>query len=61
MPTYEYKCKACEHGFETVQRMVDEPLKKCPECGKEELSKVISASGFQLKGTGWYETDFKTK
>ena len=61
MPTYEYKCKDCKHNFEVVQRMVDEPLKECPECKKEELQKVISASGFQLKGTGWYETDFKNK
>jgi putative FmdB family regulatory protein len=59
MPTYEYKCKACDNEFEVVQRMVDEPLVECPKCKKPELKKVISGCGFQLKGTGWYQTDFK--
>lgn len=61
MPTYEYKCKECEHGFEIVQRMSDDKLTTCPECGKESLTKVISAHAFHLKGEGWYETDFKHK
>ena len=61
MPTYEYQCKACGHALEAFQRMSDAPLTDCPSCGKAMLEKKISASGFQLKGTGWYETDFKGK
>ena len=60
MPIYEYKCGACGHTFEAFQKMVDDPLKECPECKKLELKKLISASAFRLKGDGWYETDFKT-
>jgi len=60
MPIYEYKCEACGHAFEAFQKMVDDPLKECPECKKLELKKLISASAFRLKGDGWYETDFKT-
>ncbi|HDK38173.1 MAG TPA: zinc ribbon domain-containing protein [Thiolapillus brandeum] len=60
MPFYEYRCGACEHEFEAMQKMSDAPLKECPECGKLELVKLISASGFRLKGGGWYETDFKS-
>lgn len=52
MPTYNYKCKKCEHDFETIQRISDEPLKDCPKC-EGELQKVIYASKFQLKGGGW--------
>ncbi len=59
MPIYEYSCKACAHALEKMQKMSDAPLKDCPECGKPELTKLISASGFRLKGSGWYETDFK--
>jgi len=59
MPFYEYQCKACSHSLEALQKMSDEPLTDCPECGKSELSKLISASGFKLTGSGWYETDFK--
>ena len=61
MPIYEYRCGACGHQREFLQRLSDAPLKKCPECGKPELSKLVSAAGFQLKGTGWYATDFKNK
>ncbi|MDH4273870.1 MAG: zinc ribbon domain-containing protein [Gammaproteobacteria bacterium] len=61
MPTYEYQCNACGHALEAFQRMADAPLTDCPACGKPMLEKKISASGFQLKGTGWYETDFKGK
>lgn len=60
MPIYEYSCKACGHHLEALQKMSDVPLIDCPECGKAELSKQISASGFRLKGGGWYETDFKS-
>lgn len=59
MPTYEYQCRECAHTFEVVQRMSDESLETCPDCNQDTLHKLISAVGFQLKGTGWYETDFK--
>ncbi len=60
MPIYEYECQACEARLEKIQKMSDEPLVSCRECGKPELKKVISAAAFRLKGSGWYETDFKT-
>jgi putative FmdB family regulatory protein len=59
MPIYEYQCQACEHEFEALQKMSEDLLKECPECQKPELKKLISASGFRLKGSGWYESDFK--
>lgn len=59
MPIYEYKCKSCEHKFDKIQKISDDPLRDCPDCGEPELVKLISAAGFRLKGTGWYETDFK--
>jgi putative FmdB family regulatory protein len=59
MPIYEYECKACGHRKEAIQKMSDDPLVDCPECSKPELKKLVSASGFRLKGGGWYETDFK--
>ncbi len=61
MPIYEYKCTACDHRLEKLQRMSDDPLKDCPECELPELTKLVSAAGFRLTGTGWYETDFKNK
>jgi len=61
MPIYEYKCTACDHRMEKLQRMSDAPLKDCPECQQPELTKLVSAAGFRLTGTGWYETDFKNK
>lgn len=60
MPIYEYECKACGHHLEALQKLSDAPLKKCPECGKPALYKLMSAAGFRLKGAGWYETDFKS-
>lgn len=60
MPIYEYVCKACDHELEALQKLSAEPLKECPVCEKTELVKKISAAGFRLKGTGWYETDFKS-
>ncbi|MDH3288339.1 MAG: zinc ribbon domain-containing protein [Betaproteobacteria bacterium] len=60
MPIYEYRCGACGLQKEFLQRLNDVPLRDCPECGKPELAKLISAAGFQLKGTGWYATDFKS-
>lgn len=59
MPIYEYQCESCHHSLDALQKMSDDPLKKCPECGEESLNKLISAPGFRLKGDGWYETDFK--
>lgn len=59
MPLYEYQCKACNHELEALQKISAEPLVECPECKKPELAKKISAAGFRLKGSGWYETDFK--
>ncbi len=61
MPIYEYRCGNCGHEQEFMQRMSDAPMKKCPKCGKSALKKLLSAAGFQLKGTGWYATDFKDK
>ncbi|MDH3327526.1 MAG: zinc ribbon domain-containing protein [Gammaproteobacteria bacterium] len=60
MPIYEYECKKCGHKMEALQRMSDDPLKDCPECNAPELKKLISAAGFRLSGSGWYETDFKS-
>lgn len=60
MPIYEYACRACEHEFESLQKMSDPALTECPECKANELFKKISAAGFRLKGGGWYETDFKS-
>ncbi len=60
MPIYEYQCDACQHRCEVLRKISDEPLTKCPACGKETLQKLMSASGFRLKGEGWYETDFKS-
>ena len=61
MPIYEYQCKACEHVFDVLQKMSDDPLTYCPECGEPQLRKLMSAPNFRLKGGGWYETDFKDK
>lgn len=61
MPIYEYQCTSCGHQMEAFQKISEKPLKKCPECQKSTLQKLVSAAGFQLKGTGWYATDFKTK
>ena len=59
MPIYEYRCNECKHEVEALQRFADPPLVKCPACGKDALTKLVSAAGFQLKGSGWYETDFR--
>ena len=61
MPIYEYKCEDCEHQMEAIQKISDDPLKECPACGNPSLKKLVSAAAFRLKGTGWYETDFKSK
>ncbi len=59
MPIYEYQCQACGNEHEALQKMSADPLIICPACNKPELKKKISAAGFRLKGSGWYETDFK--
>lgn len=61
MPIYEYACQQCHHHLEKLQKLSDEPLSLCPQCGEASLQRLMSAAGFQLKGTGWYETDFKHK
>lgn len=61
MPFYEYQCKSCGHELEAMQKVSDAPLRKCPECGKAQLNRLMSAPVFRLKGGGWYETDFKDK
>ena len=59
MPIYEYRCESCEHKLEKLQRMSDGDLVDCPECEKPALKRLVSAAAFRLKGSGWYETDFK--
>ncbi len=60
MPIYEYECEACGHRTEALQKVSDAPLTQCPECDRLALRKLVSAAGFRLKGSGWYETDFKS-
>ena len=60
MPIYEYKCQACQKEFEVLRKISDEPLTDCPQCNEPALKKKVSAAAFRLKGSGWYETDFKT-
>ena len=59
MPIYEYRCSACGQEHEVLQKVSEPPLTECPACGKPELQKQLTAAGFQLKGSGWYATDFK--
>ncbi|MEJ7667523.1 MAG: FmdB family zinc ribbon protein [Casimicrobiaceae bacterium] len=59
MPIYEYRCSACGHELEVLQKFADSPLVTCAKCGHATLTKLVSAAGFQLKGSGWYQTDFK--
>jgi putative FmdB family regulatory protein len=60
MPIYEYRCAGCGHHLDVLQKMTDAPLRKCPDCGKSQLKRLMSAPQFRLKGSGWYETDFKS-
>ena len=60
MPIYEYRCDACGHELEALQKLSEESLKDCPECNAAALRRLVSAPTFRLKGGGWYETDFKT-
>jgi putative FmdB family regulatory protein len=59
MPIYQYRCGACGQEHEALQKASEPPLVDCPACGKPALSKLLTAAGFQLKGSGWYATDFK--
>lgn len=59
MPIYEYECSACGHRLEVIQKVSDSALIECPACGERHLRKLVTAAAFRLKGTGWYETDFK--
>ena len=58
MPIYEYQCNACGHEFEEWQRITDKPIRKCPKCEACKVEKLVSRSSFQLKGGGWYVTDY---
>jgi putative FmdB family regulatory protein len=60
MPIYEYLCAACGHQEDHLQKISEPALTKCPACGKKKYSKQLTAAGFQLKGSGWYATDFKS-
>ncbi|MGQ3051414.1 MAG: FmdB family zinc ribbon protein [Roseateles sp.] len=59
MPIYAYRCSACGHAKDVLQKLSDAPLTTCPACAAESFSKQVTAAGFQLKGSGWYATDFK--
>jgi putative FmdB family regulatory protein len=59
MPIYAYKCSSCGHGADVMQKLADAPLTVCPACGQPHFAKQLTAAGFQLKGSGWYSTDFK--
>ncbi len=59
MPIYAYRCESCGHTLEALQKVSDAPLRDCPACGAAALHKQLTAAGFQLKGSGWYATDFK--
>lgn len=61
MPIYGYICKSCEHTLDALQKISDDPLVYCPDCGEPQLKRQLSAPRFRLKGKGWYETDFKTE
>lgn len=61
MPIYEYECTHCHQQFDLMQKINDEPVKQCPQCFNDTVIRLVSAAGFQLKGSGWYATDFKNK
>ena len=61
MPIYEYECKNCHHQFDLMQKINDPPAKQCPQCFETTVIRLVSPAGFQLKGTGWYATDFKNQ
>ena len=59
MPIYAYRCASCGHAKDVLQKISDDPLTQCPSCGQDTFSKQLTAAGFQLKGSGWYVTDFR--
>lgn len=59
MPIYEFKCSACGHSFERLQKLSDADPTTCPECGRDQVARQVTAPAFRLAGSGWYETDFK--
>lgn len=61
MPLYEYRCEACEHQFEVIQKFSDAPIAVCPKCGNGPVVKLLSSPAFQFKGSGWYITDYARK
>lgn len=61
MPLYEYRCKNCQHHFEIIQKFSDDPVRVCPQCGKEAVEQLISPPAIQFKGSGWYVTDYAHK
>ena len=61
MPIYAYKCSACGHAQDVLQKISDQPLTVCPQCGQSTYAKQVTAAGFQLKGSGWYVSDFRDK
>jgi putative FmdB family regulatory protein len=61
MPIYEYQCSACAHRLDALQKISEAPLTECPACHQSSLTRLVSAAGFQLKGSGWYATDYRPK
>jgi len=61
MPLYEYRCEACHHQFEKIQKFSDDPITVCPSCGKGPVVKLLSSPAIQFKGSGWYITDYAKK
>jgi len=61
MPIYEYQCTGCHHEYDLIQKMSEAPVTQCPKCFENSATRLVSAPAFQLKGTGWYATDFKDK
>lgn len=61
MPIYEYECTNCHQQFDLLQKISDEPVRQCTKCSQDTAIRLVSAAGFQLKGSGWYATDFKNK
>lgn len=59
MPIYEFECQSCDHRFDRLQKLSDPDPETCPECGKAQIKRALTAASFRLKGAGWYETDFK--
>ena len=61
MPIYEYQCYACDYAFEQMQKITEDPVSVCPQCGKSKVKRLVSSTAFHLKGSGWYKTDYASK